>query len=125
MTEKLEGPSYVLEARSFEVDPGQERLTELTAAMPNSKWTDYKNLNVTTRVDSRSSKSTFIVTDSPEDFTGLATINRAEYARIAEQQEAYIRDQDMVVINGYIGNDPEFRVPARLVIEARNANVAV
>src|SRR5437763_6458148 len=30
----------------------------------------------------------------------------------------------MVVINGYIGNDPEFRVPARLVIEARNANVA-
>ena len=124
LTEKLEGPSYVLEARSFEVDPGQERLTELTAAMPNSKWTDYENLNVKTRVDSRSAKSTFIATDSPEDVTGQATIDRAEYARIAEQQEAYIRDQDMVVINGYIGNDPEFRVPARLVIEARNANVA-
>ena len=124
MTEKLEGPSYVLEARSFAVDPGQERLTELTAAMPNAKWTEFENLNVTTRVDSRSAKSTFIVTDSPEDFTGLATIDRAEYARIGEQQDAYIRDQEMVVINGYIGNDPEFRVPARLVIEARNANVA-
>ena len=124
MTEKLEGPSYVLEARSFAIDPGQERLTELTAAMPNAKWTEFENLNVTTRVNSRSAKSTFIVTDSPEDFIGLATIDRAEYARIAEQQDAYIRDQDMVAINGYIGNDPEFRVPARLVIEARNANVA-
>src|SRR5438477_8669147 len=92
--------------------------------MPNAKWTEFENLNVTTRVDSRSAKSTFIVTDSPEDFTGLATIDRAEYARIGEQQDAYIRDQEMVVINGYIGNDPEFRVPARLVIEARNANVA-
>src|SRR5207245_2627990 len=80
--------------------------------------------NVKTRCDSTSAKSTFIVTDTPEEFTGLATINRAEYARIAEMQEAYIRDQDMVVINGYIGNDPEFRVPARLIIEARNANVA-
>ena len=29
----------------------------------------------------------------------------------------HIRDQDMVVINGFIGNDDEFRVPARLVIE--------
>ncbi|MGZ4127630.1 MAG: phosphoenolpyruvate carboxykinase [Actinomycetota bacterium] len=124
MAEKLEGPSYVLEARSFEVDPGQERLIELTAAMPNAKWTAYDNLNVTTRVDSRSAKSTYIVTDSPADFTGLATIDRTEYARITEVQEAYIRDQDMVVINGYIGNDESFRVPARLVIEARNANVA-
>jgi phosphoenolpyruvate carboxykinase (ATP) len=124
LTEKLEGPSYVLEARSFTVDPGQDRLIELTEAMPNATWTKYENLNVKTRVDSRSAKSTFIVTDTPEEFTGLATINRAEYARIAEVQEAYIREQDMVVINGYIGNDPEFRVPARLVIEARNANVA-
>jgi phosphoenolpyruvate carboxykinase (ATP) len=124
LTEKLEGPSYVLEARSFTIDPGQERLIELTAAMPNAQWTKYKNLNVKTKVDSRSAKSTFIVADNPEDFAGLATINREEYARIAEMQEAYIREQDMVVINGFIGNDAEFRVPARLVIEARNANVA-
>jgi phosphoenolpyruvate carboxykinase (ATP) len=39
-------------------------------------------------------------------------------------QEDYIREQDMVVINGAIGNDPAFRVPARLIIEAANANVA-
>jgi phosphoenolpyruvate carboxykinase (ATP) len=124
VAEKLEGPSYVLEAKSFTIDPGQDRLIELTAAMSNARWTKYENLNVTTKVDSRSAKSTFIVTDKPEDFAGLATIDRAEYARIAELQENYIRDQDMVVINGFIGNDADFRVPARLIIEARNANVA-
>jgi phosphoenolpyruvate carboxykinase (ATP) len=30
----------------------------------------------------------------------------------------------MVVVDGFIGNDPEFRVPARLIIERSNANVA-
>ena len=30
----------------------------------------------------------------------------------------------MVVVDGYIGNDPEFRTPARLYIEAANANIA-
>ena len=28
------------------------------------------------------------------------------------------------MIDGYIGNDPEFRTPARLYIEAANANIA-
>ncbi|HJR19918.1 MAG TPA: phosphoenolpyruvate carboxykinase [Actinomycetota bacterium] len=121
---KLEGPTYLLEAKSFLVDPSQDELIELTAKMPNARWTSYENLNVTTRVDSRSAASTFIATDSPDDHRGHKTISREEYARVAEVQEAYIRDQDMVVINGYIGNDASFRLPARLVIEARNANVA-
>ena len=30
----------------------------------------------------------------------------------------------MIVVDGYIGNDPEFRTPARLYIEAANANIA-
>ena len=124
MTQKVEGPSYLLEARSFLVDPTQDQLVELTAKMPNARWTKYENLNVTTRVDSRSAASTFIATDHPERHEGHKTIGREEFARIAEIQDAYIRDQEMVVINGYIGNDSEFRTPARLVIEARNANVA-
>jgi phosphoenolpyruvate carboxykinase (ATP) len=124
MADKLEGPSYVLEARSFTVDPSQEELIQLTAKMPNARWTAHQNLNVTTRVDSRSAASTFIVSDEPEKFTGVKTISREEYARIAELQDAYIRDQDMLVINGYIGNDDSFRVPARLVIESANANIA-
>ncbi|HVL32652.1 MAG TPA: phosphoenolpyruvate carboxykinase [Actinomycetota bacterium] len=124
MTEKLEGPNYVLEARSFLVDPTQEQLIELTAKMPNAKWTKYGNLNVKTRVDSRSTASTFIVTDTPEAHEGHKTMPRDEFSKVVEFQEAYIRDQDMVVINGFIGNDPEFRVPARLIIEAANANIA-
>jgi phosphoenolpyruvate carboxykinase (ATP) len=121
---KLEGPNYVLEARSFARNPSQDELIALTAKMPNAAWTKYENLNVKTRVDSRSAASTFIATDSPDDHHGHQTITRSEYARVAEMQEAYIRDQDMLVIEGFIGNDESFRVPARLVIEAANANVA-
>ena len=124
MAQKIEGPSYLLEARSFLVDPTQDQLIELTAKMPNARWTSYENLNVTTRVDSRSAKSTFIATDHPERHAGHQTITREEFARVADLQDAYIREQDMVVINGFIGNDPTFQTPARLIIEARNANVA-
>lgn len=124
MTEKLEGPNYVLEAQSFLVDPTQEQLIELTAKMPNSRWTKYGNLNVTTRVDSRSTASTFMVTNTPEAHAGHKTMPRAEYAAVVEKQENYIREQEMLVINGFIGNDAEFRVPARLIIEAANANIA-
>jgi phosphoenolpyruvate carboxykinase (ATP) len=124
VAQKIEGPSYLLEARSFLVDPTQDELVELTAKMPNAQWTRYENLNVKTRVDSRSAASTFIATDNPDRHEGHKTISRVEFQRIAELQDAYISEQDMVVINGYIGNDPGFRTPARLVIEARNANVA-
>jgi phosphoenolpyruvate carboxykinase (ATP) len=124
VTEKLEGPSYVLEARSFLVDPPQSTLIELTAKMPNARPTKYGNLNVRTRVDSRSTASTFIVTDEPEQHAGHKTMARDEFAKVVELQESYIRDQDMLVINGFIGNDDEFKVPARLVIEAANANIA-
>ena len=124
MTQKLEGPAYVLEAKSFLIDPSQDELIALTAKMPQARWTKYENLNVTTRVVSRSAASTFIVTDTPDDHLGHKTITRDEYARVSTLQEDYIRDQDMVVINGTIGNDPSFRVPARLIIEAANANIA-
>jgi phosphoenolpyruvate carboxykinase (ATP) len=119
---KLEGPTYIIEAKSFLVDPPQDELQRLTEKMPNARKTKYGNLNVTTRVDARSSKSTFIVNDDPKFHP--QTMTRAQYEEIVERQEAYIREQDMVVINGFIGDDPDFRVPARLVIEAANANIA-
>ncbi|MGH2829127.1 MAG: phosphoenolpyruvate carboxykinase [Actinomycetota bacterium] len=124
MTQKLEGPSYVLEARSFALNPSQEELIVLTQKMPNCKRTKYGNVNVTTRVDSRSARSTFIATDDAAAYDGHATIDRTEYTRIAGMQDDYIGEQDMLVVDGYIGNDPEFRVPARLVIESANANIA-
>jgi phosphoenolpyruvate carboxykinase (ATP) len=63
------------------------------------------------------------VSDTPEKHSDQ-TITRAEYEKVAAIQDAYIRDQEMVVVNGFIGNDPEFRVPARLIIEKANANIA-
>jgi len=91
--------------------------------MPNARRTIYDNYNVHTRVDSRSTKSTFIVTDRPKEHTAQ-TVRREEGRKWAKLQDAYIRDQDMVLLDGVIGNDPAFLTPARLIIEARNANIA-
>ena len=111
------------EARSVRWNPTPAELRELTSRMPNAKHTEFDNYNVQTRVVSRSKASTYIVTDHPEQHSDQS-VSREEGRRIAERQNEYIRDQDMLVIDGYIGNDPEFRVPARLYIEAANANIA-
>src|SRR5919202_1013022 len=44
--------------------------------------------------------------------------------RVARLQNDYIRNCEMIVVDGFIGNDPQFRVAARLIIERSNANVA-
>src|SRR5690242_19171538 len=104
-------------------NPSPQDLRKYTEEMPNCRKTEFGNLNVGTRVVSRSKLSTFIATDRPEEHSDQ-TITRAEYDRIAKLQDDYIRAQDMLVIEGFIGNDPEFRVPARLIIEKANANIA-
>src|SRR5256886_14959800 len=91
--------------------------------MPNARRTIYDNYNVHTRVDSRSTKSTYIVTDRPQEHTAQ-TVTPEEGRKWAKLQDAYIRDQEMVLLDGIIGNDPTFLTPARLIIEARNANIA-
>ena len=110
-------------ARSTRWNPSPEELRELTARMPNARITSFGNYNVQTRVTSRSAASTFVVTDSPERFSGKA-ISRAEGARLADLQDAFIEDHEMLVIDGCIGNDPADQVPARLYVEAANANIA-
>jgi phosphoenolpyruvate carboxykinase (ATP) len=123
MVARLVAPAYEIKAKSIIRNPDQETLRRFTAEMPNARWTEFGNLNVQTRVDSRSKSSTFIVCDHPEEHSDQ-TISRAEGERIAAMQDAYIADQDMLVIDGWIGNDPAFRVAARLIIEKRNANIA-
>jgi len=113
---------YEVSAASVEWNPSPERLRELTEKMPNSQVTEFGNVVVKARVDSRSTKSTFIVDDSTN--ATKQTISREEYERIAAEQDAYIAGSDMVVVDGYIGSDPQFRTRARLIIEAANANVA-
>jgi phosphoenolpyruvate carboxykinase (ATP) len=109
-------------AASVIENPSPEELKELAARMPNARPTRYGNLNVNTEVVNRLKRSTFIVTDDPDGQN--QSISRDDGLKVAELQDAYIRDQDMVVIDGYIGNDPEFRTATRLYIEAANANIA-
>src|SRR5918996_1091120 len=103
-------------------NPSPEELKALAAEMPNARATKYGNLNVQTEVVSRSKGSTFIATDEPDGQN--QSVPRDEALRWAEIQDDYIAGQEMVTIDGYIGNDPEFRTPARLYIERANANIA-
>jgi phosphoenolpyruvate carboxykinase (ATP) len=112
-----------MNAKAIHDNPSAEQLRAMTERMPTCRITEYDNVNVQTKVTSRSSGSTFVVTDDPS-ITDSKTITREEYARIAELQDDYIAQQEMVVIDGYIGNVPDFRTRARLTIEAANANVA-
>jgi phosphoenolpyruvate carboxykinase (ATP) len=103
-------------------NPMPDEVKDLAAKMPNARPTKYGNLNVQTEVVSRSKRSTYLVTDEPDGQN--QAIPREDGLRLAERQDAYIAGQEMVVVDGYIGNDPEFRTPARLYIEAANANIA-
>jgi len=110
------------DAKSVVDNPDPQALKDLAAEMPNAKPTRFENLNVQTEVVNRSKGSTFIVTDEPDGQN--QAITREEGERWAETQDEYIAGEDMVIVDGYIGNDPEFRVAARLYIEAANANIA-
>src|SRR2546423_3049914 len=104
-------------------NPSAERLRELTEAMPNTRVTRDHNTNTQTRVDSLSKLSTYIVSDTPARHDSQ-TITRAEYERVARLQNDCIRSCEMILVDGFIGNDPQSRVAARLIIERSNANVA-
>ncbi len=106
-------------------NPSAEELQALTGEMPNARQAAFGNWNVQSAVDSRSTASTYIVTDNPDDHPNPAqTITREEGKRLAAVQDEYIGEKEMLVIDGYIGNDPSFQTPARLLIEKHNANVA-
>jgi phosphoenolpyruvate carboxykinase (ATP) len=114
--------AYKVEAASVEWNPTPARLRELTEQMPNSQVTEFGNVVVKARVDSRSTRSTFVVGDSTN--ATKQTITREEYDRVAAEQDGYIAGTDVVVVDGYIGSDPAFRTRARLIMESAHANVA-
>src|SRR3954454_3001148 len=111
------------DAKSVRVNPSGEELKELAAKMPKARRTKYQNLNVQTEVLARSKASTYLVLDDP-DASSHQAIPREEGDRIARLQDEYIAGRDMIVLDGYIGDDPDLRTPARLYIEESNANVA-
>jgi phosphoenolpyruvate carboxykinase (ATP) len=110
-------------AASVIVNPDAEELQQLTAQMPTAQWTKYGNVNVQTKVLARSTPSTFIVTDHPDP--GVTnSVSREHAAEWVHIQDAYIAEQEMILLDGWLGAQPEFRIPVRLYIEAANANIA-
>ncbi|HEY7283771.1 MAG TPA: phosphoenolpyruvate carboxykinase [Actinomycetota bacterium] len=111
-----------IEAKQVHDNPSPEELRAFTEEMPQTRMTGFGNTNTQTVATSRSSGSTFVVGESGS--SSGKTIGREEFDRIAKLQDDYIRGQEMVVVDGYIGNDDAFKVAARLTIEKANANVA-
>jgi phosphoenolpyruvate carboxykinase (ATP) len=105
------------------VDPTPGELRAFTEAMPQCRVSEFDNVNVQTEVVSRSAGSTYVVTEDPSSTSGKS-MTREEFDRIAALQDAYLAEHDLIVIDGYIGNDPEMRSAARLTIEKTNANIA-
>jgi phosphoenolpyruvate carboxykinase (ATP) len=110
-------------AKSVIENPSQDELREYAAQMPNAQETEFGNLNIKARVTARSAGSSFVVTDDPST-TQKPTMSRAEAEKNAQRQDEYIADQDMVLIEGYIGpeNSPMKRA-ARVYIERANSNI--
>ncbi|MPZ71742.1 MAG: phosphoenolpyruvate carboxykinase (ATP) [Nitriliruptorales bacterium] len=110
-------------AKSVAVNPTQEELREWVERMPNSQRTEFDNWNVTAEVTARSAGSTFVVTDDPGPIS-KQTMPRSEYSDVVRRQEEYIRDKDMILVEGYIGpeNSPLKRA-TRVFIERSNANI--
>ncbi len=105
------------------VNPTPDELRTFTQAMPQCRITEFDNVNVQSKVISRSAGSTYVVTADPSSTSGKS-ITRPEFERIAALQDAYLAEQDQIVIDGCIGNDLDMRSTARLTIEKANANIA-
>jgi len=108
-------------AKSILTKPSQEILIDLVDKMPYSQKTEFGNFNVNTKVNARSASSTFIVSD---DEIGKARISREQYQEIVSIQNEYIKNKEMVLIEGFIGPDRDTRVGCQLFIEQSYANIA-
>ena len=102
------------------VNPSPQELRAFTEEMPQTRISEFNNTNTQTEVQSRSSKSTYVVVGPSSG----QTMDRAEFDRIASFQDEYLSGVDTIVIDGYIGNDPQLRSAARLTVEKANANIA-
>ena len=71
---------WPMRAREIHDNPSPEELRAFTEEMPSCKLTSFGNVNVQTRVTSRSTSSTFIVADDP-GITDQKTLTHAEYDR--------------------------------------------
>ena len=102
------------------VNPTPEELRSFTEEMPETRISSFDNTDTQTKVLSRSAASTYVV----DRASSGKTMPREDFDRVATIQAAYIAEHDMIQIDGFIGNAPELRSSARLLMEKRYANVA-
>src|SRR5436190_13762852 len=100
-----------MNAKEIYANPSADQLRAFTEEMPSCRVTEFDNVNVQTQVVSRSTGSTYVVTEDPAA-TSQKAMPHEEFERISRMQDEFITQQEMVVIDGYIGNDPDFRTRA-------------
>ena len=109
------------EARSVAVNPTQAEMRAwVLEHMPRITETEFGNINYKAEVKARLAASTFFIVDE-ENYQNR--MSRAEYNEWAAKQDAYIADKDMILIEGYIGPDPEFQTASALYMERTQANI--
>jgi phosphoenolpyruvate carboxykinase (ATP) len=121
----MSGTGQVAVVPSLERDarwPSRAELRALTERMPTARPTRYGSVNVGTRVTERSTAATVVVADGHHPAS--RTIGREAAARFARMQDEYLAGRRSVVVDGYLGHTGCCRSPARLVVEAANANIA-
>ncbi len=88
--------------------------------MENITETEFGNLNYKARILSRQGPSTFFVAETS---AGKPSVDRATYDEWAAKQDALIAEQDMILIEGYIGPTKGTRTASRLFMEKSQANI--
>src|SRR4051812_21824622 len=110
------------QAQTLRDNPSPSELRELTDKMESARQTTFGNVNVQTQVLARLKGSTFLVSEQPVGTHQV--MSRSDYSAQAARQDEHIATTDMIRIDGWIGNDPRYRVPARLYMETSHANIA-
>ncbi len=108
-------------ARSVATNPTQAEMRSwVLEHMPRITETEFGNLNYKAEVKARLAASTFFINDE-EIYQNR--MSRSEYEEWGAKQDAYIADKDMILIEGYIGPDPDFQTAAALYMERTQANI--
>ncbi|MEA2001461.1 MAG: phosphoenolpyruvate carboxykinase [Actinomycetota bacterium] len=108
-------------ARSVATNPTQAEMRAwVLEHMPEITETEFGNLNYKAEIKARLAASTFFIADEEIHQNRMS---RAEYEEWAAKQNQHIADQDMVLIEGYIGPDAGFQTGTALYMEQTNANI--
>ncbi len=118
-----EAARMTVNARRVDHQPDPADLRAWTERQVNARLTEFGNVVVRTEVTARSTGETMIVSDRPERHSG-PVLAPEDYQTVAAAQERYLADQEVVVLDGYIGDHPDGRMGARLIVEKSHAGLA-